>query len=97
MCCWTCRWTMRVWRQGRGVRNVSSGSLALAKGLRVATLDQRVINQGLPRSQGTASMAATAGQRCCSTMRRSRCYGVNSFQCPSETTSTFPSVTLMAV
>jgi hypothetical protein len=48
-------------------------------------------------SQGTASMAATAGQRCCSTMRRSRCYGVNSFQCPSETTSTFPSVTLMAV
>jgi hypothetical protein len=50
MCCWTCRWTMQVWRQGRGVRNVSSGSLALAKGLRVATLDQRVINQGLPRS-----------------------------------------------
>jgi hypothetical protein len=54
-----------------------------------------------PRSaavaRGTASMAATAGQRCCGTMRRSRCYGVNSFQCPSETTSTFPSVTLMAV
>jgi hypothetical protein len=27
----------------------------------------------------------------------SRSYGVNSFQCPSETTSTAPSVTLMAV
>jgi hypothetical protein len=27
----------------------------------------------------------------------SRSYGVNSFQCPSETTSTVPSVTLMAV
>ena len=29
--------------------------------------------------------------------RGSRSYGVNSFQCPSETTSTAPSVTLMAV
>jgi hypothetical protein len=52
----------------------------------------RVIDQHgkLLATTPSATTARSAGSR-------PRCQGVNSFQCPSETTSTVPSVTLMAV